>query len=427
MAQLPTLIFEVGFTAGPSTGLSLHLGDSARGILDTNTLAAADVLQDVAAYVHEFSTARTSNRVAGPVLRYEAGTLTAQLNNTDRRFDPTNLAGPYVAGGVTQVTPMRIIQVRAAWAGTGYSVWRGFADSWLPGYIKGDAYSSVALTATDGFKVLGAYNRPPVAAAGTGELTGARVSRILDSAAWPVPDRVIDTGQTTFQSTTLEGDALAELQLVSDTEIGEVYLDSAGRVTFRDRWAVLTETRSNTSQATFGDDIPGGELPYFEIEPSYDDEQMVNLARITRVGGTEQLAQDATSQQNYLTHAYERSDLLMQSDSVAADHANGIVYLSKDPEYRFEALTINPLTDPDDLFPQVLGREIGDRITVRRRPPGGGATIEREVLIRGINHDVDFRQGTWMTTWQLQAASKASFFVLNHATLGKLNNNALAF
>lgn len=424
---LPTLIFEVGFTAGPSTGLYLHLNDTARGLLDTNTLAPDNVLQDVASFVHEFTTARSSNRVAGPVLRYEAGSLSAELNNTDRRFDPTNLAGPYVSAGVTQVTPMRLVQVRATWAGTTYNVWRGNADSWLPGYLKGDAYASVSLDATDGFKILGNYNRPPVSAVGTSELTGARVSRILDSAAWPVKDRMVGLGQTTFQATTLEGDSLAELQLVTDTEIGEFYIDNAGRATFRDRYAVLTETRSNTSQATFGDDLSGGELPYYGIDPSYDDEQMVNLTRITRVGGAEQVAQDATSIQNFLTHAYERSDLLMQSDTVAASHGSFIVYLSKDPEYRFEALTINPLTDPANLFPQVLGREIGDRITVRRRPPGGGVLIEREVLIRGIAHEVSFRDATWMTTWQLQSTTKFSFLTLNHATLGQLNNNALGY
>jgi hypothetical protein len=63
---------------------------------------------------------------------------------------------------------------------------------------------------------------------------------------------------------------------------------------------------------------------------------------------------------------------------------------------------------------------------VRRRPPGGGL-IERDVFIAGISHDVDGRAGTWMTTWQLASASKFAFLTLNHATLGKLDQNALAF
>src|SRR5262245_49681091 len=249
---LPTLIFEVGFTTDPSTAMYLHLNDAARGKLDTNTLAPDNVFTDVSAYVHEFSTQRTSNRVAGPVLRYEAGSLSAQLNNTDRRFDPTNLSGPYVSAGVSQVTPMRVVQVRATYAGVTYNVWRGNADSWLPGYFKGDTYSNVDLEATDGFKILGNFNRPPVAGVGANELTGARVSRVLDSASWPTADRVIGAGNTTLQYTTMEGEALSALQLVSDTEVGEFYIAAAGRATFRGRLQIQTDIRSNTSQATFG-------------------------------------------------------------------------------------------------------------------------------------------------------------------------------
>jgi hypothetical protein len=122
---------------------------------------------------------------------------------------------------------MRAVRVRATWGGLMYSLWRGFADSWLPGYIKGDAYSSVALNATDGFKVLGNNTRPAGTSVGLSELSGARIRRVLDSASWPATDRVIDAGQTTLQATTLEGDALSEVQLVS-TPGGRVLHRRAG-------------------------------------------------------------------------------------------------------------------------------------------------------------------------------------------------------
>jgi hypothetical protein len=441
---LPTLLFDVGFNTSPTTGLYLHLDDTVRGRLDTNTLAPDVFFTDISAKVHGFSTQRTSNRVAGPVLRFEAGSLSADLNNTDRSLDPSvgqtdpqyaagYTAGGYVTGsavvaGVTAVTPMRAVRVRATWGGVTYPLWRGFADSWLPGYIKGDTYASVALTATDGFKVLGNNTRPAGTAVGLSELSGARIRRILDSASWPAADRLVDAGQSTLQATTLDGDALSETQLVSDTEVGAFYIDGSGRAVFRDRYAIYRDARSNTSQAVFGDDSAGIELRYVDIQPSFDDEQMVNQTLITIANGSnQQISQDATSVSQYLYHSHERSDLLMQADTVAADYGRYIVYMSKDPEYRFDSLGINPLADPVDLFPQVLGREVGDRITVRRRPPGGGSLIERDVFIVGINHDVDFRVGTWMTTWQLQSASRFAFLTLDHATLGKLDSNALTF
>jgi hypothetical protein len=424
MVALPTLALEVGFTAGAGTSNYLHLDDVARGILDTNTLAPDDLFTDVTAYLHNVTTQRTSSRLAGPVLRYEAGKLTATLDNTDRRFDPTNLAGPYVSGGRSQVQPMRVVRLRATWAGITYDVWRGFADAWLPAYLKGDRYAGIGLTATDGFKVLGNNDRAPASAAGAGEDTGARVTRILNSASWPVADRVIVAGDTTVQATTLEGDALAELMVVTETEIGEFYMDHAGRAFFRNRNGVNEDTRSNTSQATFGD--AGAELRYFEIEPSTDPDQLVNRARITRVGGVEQTAEDTASITEFLIAAHKSSSLLMQTDAAALDYAGYLVATSKEPEYRFESLVINPLRDPANLFPQVLGRQFGDRITVRRRPPGGG-TIEQDVLIRGITHAIDGHNGTWLTTWQLQSASKTAFLVLDHATLGKLDANALSY
>jgi len=420
---MPTLIFEVGFTAGAGTSNYLHLDDAARGILDTNTLAPDAVFADVTAYLHEVATQRTSSRLAGPLVRYEAGQLTARLNNTDRRFDPTNLSGPYAAGGVTQVEPMRVVRLRATWAGVTYELWRGFADAWLPGYEKGDLYADVSLAATDGSKVLAAYKRPATGAVGAGENTSARVNRVLTSVAWPIPDRLVANGDTLLQATTLEGDGLTELQLVAETEAGEFYIDQAGRAFFRGRHGLLEEARSNTSQATFGD--AGGELPYFDIVPAYDDEQIFNNIRVTRAGGVEQVATDAASVAKYLTQTYTpSSELFMQSDPDALNYAQYVLAQAKSAEYRFDALVIDATIDPANLFPQVLGRRLGDRITVRRRPPGGGL-IERDVFIVGVSHDAT--PDSWLTTWQLQAATRTAYLLLDHATLGQLDANALAY
>lgn len=424
MVRMPTVIVEVGFTAGPGTGIYLHLDDAARGLLGTNTLAPADILADVTAYVHRFTTRRGSNRVEGPAVRYEAGVSSTILDNTDRRFDPTNLSGPYVSGGVTQVIPMRIVRHRATWNGITYPLSRGFADSWLLTWDRSLNFGEVELQATDGFKVLENYDRPADTSQGGGENTGARISRILDSADWPTADRIIATGDTTVQATTLEGTALTELYLVVDTEIGEGYIDGSGRYVFRNRTAMLEDTRSNTSQATFGDG-GGSELPYENVTVEYDDEQLANLVRITRAGGSTQTAQDTTSQTQYLIHVYDRSDLLMESDTGAADYAAFILAKSKDPELRIATLTINPLRDPTNLFPQVLGREIGDRITVKLRPPGGGTTLTRDVYIRGIDHAAT--PESWQTVWTLQDAPDESFLIIDHSVLGKLDFNVLAY
>jgi len=610
--DFPAIMVEAGFAGGASTtdGASsvidfLHLDDVARGMLDSATLGPDEVWKDISEWVHRVATVRGVDRVTSPILRYEAGTAGVDLNNSDRRFDPTNLSGPYVSAGVTQVTPMRAIRIRARWKGATYALFRGFADEWKIDYAGAD-YSRCRLLCTDGVKVLSRFNRIAVSGVGAGENTGIRVTRILNSASWPTTARVIATGNTTVQNTTLEGSAWAELQLVAETEIGEVYVDGAGRVVFRNRQSSMENLRSMSANALFGGNpvegvqatinlahnpsvetnldgwvglgsvpptltqsaaqaqfgtksvlatwgtggvlpavraaisapagpgaaklavgrahtvsvyvyVPSGspdviitiggqglfgsstslkdqwvrlaftgpvaspwdvqiwpltsptagqtlhldglqieeagaataycdgdqtfcewdgtahastsrrlpELPAADVQLEYTDATIANMIRVTRVGGTEQVAADAASISLNLTRTHKPSaELIMQTDTAALDYASFLLYQSKDPELRLTTLVVLPQADPDNLYPLVLGLDFGDRIRITYNPPGGG-TVTREVFIRGIVHSIE--QGEWITVFTLQSATKWSFLTLDHATLGKLNENALAY
>lgn len=422
--NIPKLRVEVAFGAA-TTGTYLHLDDTKRGRLGTGTLGpAGGVWTDVSAYVQGCTITRGADRTPGAVQRPAAGTATLTLNNSDRRFDPTNLAGPYVSAGVTQVTPMRAVRIWAVWADVTYPLFRGSVDGWAIDY-NGPNYSRAVVPCTDGTKILESYDRAQSAPAGAGELSGARVNRVLDSVNWPAADRVIDAGMSTVQATTLAGSARAELELVAQTEIGEVYLDGSGRVVFRDRHAILTDARSATSQGLFGDG-GGPELQYSDVTVEYDDKTLTNYVRVTRAGGAEQAAVDPVSVGTYLTSSYERSGLLLETDSEALEYARYVLHLGKDPELRFAQLVLHPEEPAKPLlYPHMLSREYGDRITIRRRPPGGGALIERDVFIRGISHEVG---QSWRTTWSLQSATRYSFFTLDHSTSGRLSaGNALGY
>ena len=80
--------------------------------------------------------------------------------------------------------------------------------------------------------------------------------------------------------------------------------------------------------------------------------------------------------------------------------------------------------NPAALFPQALGRDLGDRIQVWKRPPGVTA-YSKDLFVWGITHT--FSPTWWQTVWTTQSASRYSFFVLDNATLGQLDHNALAF
>lgn len=394
--SLPTIVAEVQFTPGVWTDVSPWLQAP-------------------------LTIRRGASRVEGPVIRYEPGVATVRLKNGDRRFDPTNLAGPYVSGGVSQVTAMRPLRIMALYGDDDYNLFRGFVDVWDVDWIS-TVHSVVTVPCTDGFKVLANKRRVPVdPPVGAGETTGARINRILDSAGWPEDDRVIATGNSTVQATDLSGDALSELQRVAETEIGELYIDRRGRVVFRNRHALILDYRSANVVAELG---ATGPAP-FEVKLATDDATMWNEVIAQRSGGSERTAADSASMTKNMPRTYQRSDLVLESDVDVGNWAQWVLYISKDPEVRFDQIRIHVHADPDNLVLPALAREIGDRIRiVRRNVPGGGSDISRECFIRGIQHEIG--QATWITTWTLQSATRYlnNFFLLGS---GVLNNNYVSY
>ena len=419
-----TILPEVAFSSVAGGLGYLVLDDAGAGKLDTGKLGT-EVYADVAAWFQGGTVKRGVSRFDGIYGRAEAGTMTLTLDNSDRRFDPTNLAGPYVSAGATQVKAGRAIRLRAMWAGVTYDLFRGFVDEPRLTYIqRGPA--TTTLLATDGTAAVANYDQNGGPTVGAGEDTGARINRILDNLGWPAVDRNVAVGRTTVQGTDLSANAWAEIVLTSDTELGEVYFDAAGKLTFRNRYGLSTDTRSNTPQAVFGDANDGVELGFTDVELVADLNQTRNIIRAGRVGGVQQIAQDASSIAEYRRRTWQRSDLLHQNDTEVAAYAAYVLGLLKDNELRIASMTVDPLADPARLFPQVLGRKLGDRVTVRFTPPGGGARIVRDVFIRGIDHAAGL--DTWQTTFAFQdATNKFAFFVLDNATLGRLDANALAY
>jgi hypothetical protein len=159
-----------------------RIGDANLGKIGTAQIGGDDVWSDITELrAKSWSFRRGASRSDGLNLRYEAGTLSVELNNGDRRFDPTNLSGPYVAAGVTQLTPMVRVRLTAIWGGVAYRLITAYADSWVPDYTT-PSWSTTTLSATDAFKIFATQDRKGVASIGAGELSGARISRILDNA-----------------------------------------------------------------------------------------------------------------------------------------------------------------------------------------------------------------------------------------------------
>lgn len=390
-----TLTAEVALSAATST---YGLWDA--GIWDSSLWGPDVVWTDVSSYVRSFSTECGFSR---GVQSWQAGTATVTLNNLDGRFSPANLSGPYVSGGVTQVRPLRPVRIRAAYAGTTYPVYQGYVLDWVDSWTGGGAGRGDAVTTircADEFTRLTAVDGMEVTPVGAGELAGARVHRVLD-AAGHAGERDIDDGETTLIATDLADNVLQELESIAESEGGAVYVTADGTVKFAGRYALIEESRSYTSQATFADD--GSGLPYATAEVAYDSDLITNWAAYTAEGGTTQSVYDSTSRALYGDRRDTKTGLLADSDAQVLALAQWAVQQYKDPELRVTSIAVKPRRDPASLWPQVLGRLIRDQITVVRNPPGG-FEITQACHIAGIAHDVPDRN-TWVTTYTLWSAT----------------------
>jgi hypothetical protein len=253
------------------------------------------------------------------------------------------------------------------------------------------------------------------ATAWSDDLSGARVGRILDAAGWPAADRQIDTGVAVLQGADLGGNALAALQKVEETEQGRLFVTTDGKVRFIGRDKLL-QAPYTTSQATYGDS--GAELEYDDLVYRYDDQTIYNEAHVSRVDGTVAVVRDTTSQTRYLRRVKVIDGLLHASDTTSIDLANWTVAHYKDPLLRVTDLTLHPTAGNETThFPEVLGTELAERVTVRRRPQNLGAAIDQETHVEGIEHSVTAID--WVTKWNLSPAETESYWIWGVSTWGE--------
>jgi hypothetical protein len=394
-----TITVKAALSAATST---YGIWDSS--LWDTATWGPDIVWTDISADVRSIRIDRSFNR---EVQWWNPGTATVVLNNRHGNYSPSNLSGPYVTSGITQIRPLRPIQILAAYAGTTYYLYTGYAtdwdESWLPGPGTGKGDAIVTVPCVDELSRLAAFTPTALGSAvGTGETTGLRIQRLLN-AAGHTGARSIDVGTNTVQGTTLSSNIATELQATVVAEGGGFFVDSDGAVIFERLYALMENSRSNTVQGTFGDLASAGELRYADAHSVYNAELVSNMASFTKNGGsTPQIAADNTSRALYGDRQEARTDFVNDTDSQLLNLANFWVARFKDPEQRFTDLQVKPRRDPATLYPQVLGRRVRDLIQVKRRPPGG-YTISQPCHISGIHHTVT--PDRWDTTFDLWSAS----------------------
>jgi hypothetical protein len=332
--------------------------------------------------------------------RISSGQLQASFRNDKRQFDPTT-PGPRR----DLVIPRKPISVIV----DGFQVFGGFVDDWNFNYEPG-GLSVASLDASDGFSLLARQSN----AGGTAieESSGDRVERILNQSTvnWPSADRDIATGQTTLETSVLDGNALEYLLKVSDSESSLLFVDSLGVLNFQQR---LVQPVTNAIQ--FTDNNVG--IPYQGIAISYGTEELTNRAVITSTAGTG-ISEDIDSQTTYgITE--QSLDTLLSSQAQLESLADYLVLRYKEPEFRIESVTVNVRALTDSQVTDVLGLDLGDQADVVFTPSDIGTTIAIRNRIIGISHEVTVSEH--LITLNFEALPFA-FFIIEDPVFGRLDN-----
>ena len=342
-----TLDFKV--SVGRVSSESGSVWDTAQWNVDDWDGGADVDFSDLSSRVQSMRTRRGKDRFGK---RFRTGTAVLVLNNEDGLFslmdsafnpgDIVKIEGVFTAGGDPDEFPQDIPDA-TVWDGETGREWTAHGslvlDDDLPpglpvtfGLFRGRVHSSIdrlrrgvdvtTVVASDGFADLARIDKAAQPDAGAGELSNARVTRVLNNAGQGFDSHAeIGTFFHTMAATDLDKVSLEELQLTMDTEGGDVWMDTTGEVTIAGRDWLTTQLRSTETQWLLGALSVGVE----EARPSRSVELMVNDAVYQNVGGVVQTAEDTLSKTRFGTQSRKRIDLLGDLDLNAQFLATRVV------------------------------------------------------------------------------------------------------
>ena len=403
---------------------------------DSNPLDATQNYSDVSAYVRSIETNRGRQHALDD---FQTGTCSVVLDNTDDRFNPLNTSSPYYdsATGETKVKPFKKIRVSAVYDSTTYRLFTGFITGYPESFGGQGVDATVRVQAVDLFKLLnlntigsrgwliGNSSRSLIGTstrlgyADEVEKSSARINRLLNAFGIPTADRTISIGDLDVQAgVSVDTNLLTALKDVESAEQGQFFIASDGKAIFRDR--NFKRTQQFTSNATFGNGV--GELPFSDVITNFDESRIVNIVSVTRNGGTEQLVQNNTSIDDFGSRQNSLSNTLNVSDEDALSVATQRLAQFENTSPRVEGLVINPVGNTS-LWTQALGRELGDKITVKVPTPAS-TTMEFDVHIESIRHTIDANSKTWSWNISTSAGAETGAWILGSSRLGQDTNLA---
>ena len=406
----PTPTVEIGFI-GPAFDNAFTLDDALRGKLDSTTyrLEGAEVMADLTSRCVSFTTRRGRNDWTQP---FSPGVATLLFRNIDGALDPLNTSSAYYPG----ITTGRTVTIKC----NGHLIYSGLVEDINLGYdTSGDAW--VTVVAEDQSSELGLRSLT----SGTSfseQTSGPRVSAVLANGNINYAGATsIDAGTGALAAETLSADvnAVQYLQKVTNSEQGYLYVSRSGVMTFENRYGPI----SSPSAVTFSDD--GSDVPYQEINRNLVSAELFNRLTANRTGAAAVTSNDTGSQDSYGIRLLPVGEVLVLDDATVTNLLNFLMVQTASTEVRINSLTAVLDTQASSTQNTVAQLELADSVTVEFTPPGVAQQSTNGTL-QQIGHAFTVGE-TWRVTLGMTPRDTTSYFILDDASLGRLDHNSLGF
>jgi len=366
------------FSSGATFGYPFTIGDVKYGVLGTGQLASSSVpepIVDLTDNVYQISIKRGRNIMRDT---YEAGTCIVRVLDPLSYFNPQNTASPYYG----YLTPLRKLRVAATYNGVGYFLFSGYTNNYKYTYPVNQDTGYVDIECTDAFRLMQLANVTTVATTPSGQDTGTRIAKILDQVSFPANMRALDTGATTcIADPATARTSLDALKNAEFSEQGAFYIQSDGTAVFKSRTNVI-KAYGDTPIAF---NQTGG-IPYRNLQYAFDDKLIVNSAGMTRVGGTQQVAENATSIAKYFPHQSNQSNLVCETDTDALNIAQVYVSTRQETTIRIDSMVVD-LLDPSVSTATMLNLDYFSNLAITNTQPDG-STIAKTLQCQGLAWDI---------------------------------------
>ena len=402
------------FSSGATFGYPFTIGDDKYGIIGVSQLAASTIpipIVDLTPNVRNITINRGRNILSD---QYVAGDAVVRVLDPDGAWNPQNVNSPYYP----YLVPLRKLRISATTSTQDAFLFSGYTTEYRYSFPQGQEVGYVDIYCSDAFKLFNLAQVQTVADSGAGQSTGTRIGKILDQIGFPSNMRTLATGNSLCQAdpATLRT-ALGALKNCEFSEQGSFYIDGSGTAVFKSRNQVVSSISGTPIEFNQTTGIPYKNLVY-----AFDDKLIINQASITRVGGSAQFAQNATSVERYFPHQYSVQDLVVDTDASALNIARTYVATRAETTIRIDAMTVdllNPAVPTNTMIALDYFQNV--RIT---NTTNDGSTIVKTLQVQGLTWNIS-PNAMDVTVTTLEPITDG--FVLSSAERGIIGVSAMTY